>query len=76
MNRTFIISYLAEERDQSVDREAEVTVPNIDFAIPQFRLTTRLCKRITGIQEKPAFNNVAGANIEVFDPVIVTDKTI
>lgn len=76
MNRTFIISYLAEERDQAVDREAEVTVPNIDFAIPQFKLAVRLYKRITGIQEKPAFNNVTGKDIVVIDPVILTDKTL
>lgn len=49
--RKYRITYLKEVNDECVDITEDVTVPNIEFAIPQFKEQVRVFKRITDINE-------------------------
>lgn len=50
---TYTVSYTAEQFDQTVDLEIDLTVPNIDFVLPEFRQQVRLFKKIESISIKP-----------------------
>lgn len=47
------VHYTIEQFDQSTDKEHDVTVYNIDFALPQFRKEVRLFKKIDAVIRKP-----------------------
>lgn len=49
---TYTVHYTSEQFDQTVDLELEVTVPNIDFVLPEFRRQIRLFKKIQAIIKK------------------------
>jgi hypothetical protein len=50
---TWIIHYTVEKMDQCTDLEIDITVPNIDFVLPEFRRQVRLFKKIDAVIRKP-----------------------
>lgn len=50
---TFVVHYCVEKMDMCTDLEMDITVPNIDFVLPEFRRKVRLYKKIDAVIRKP-----------------------
>jgi len=51
--RTYTVHYLAEENDECVDKEEDITCHDVNFVLPEFYKLRIMHKRVTGILEKP-----------------------